>query len=302
MRPKALLDPIAHVSVIENILKGGYKKFQKLQNRPWLAGSMQEGHSLGGHIHFGSTCDEYLDLKLTALDKLLAPVVMMLENEESAKQRRGTEYGKLASHGGSFKETNRGYKTRHNQSKPLHHGGFEYRPLPSWLVSKSVANSIMALAKVICFQAHNKKLHRHLWVQLKFVPFSTKFYNSFMGCDKKFFAPMIPTIYRIVRSFKLFPQYSQYIDHAFQLIKQGRNWEEKLDLKKRWNIIPSIRQTQKSGSLYTLNDAWDLNVNLKLKPKSKRIILSLDEDEEESAPKWAGSVGKIVSWGDRSDD
>lgn len=294
LRPKPHFCPIDHSNYVEAIMKGGFKSYSRLQNRAWLAGSMQEGKALGGHIHFGSNCDEHLDLKLTALDKLLAPVVLMLENEETSKQRRNnTEYGKLASHGGVFKEANRGYKTRHNGSKPLGHPGFEYRPLASWLVSKNVANGVLSLAKVIAFQAHNKSLHRHLWVQLKFVPFTPKFYSSYAACDKKYFAPMIPTIYRIVRSFKLYPQYARYIDYLFQLIQQGRTWEEKLDLKTRWNIIPQVKQTKKASGLIGLEDVWQQDIKVVSKIRKNKIYLSaFEDDEEDNEPQWAGSLGE----------
>ncbi len=291
LRPKPQFCPIGHSNEVEFLLKGGYKSYAKLQNRAWLAGSMPDGKPTGGHIHFGSNCDEHLDLKLTALDKLLAPVVLMLEDEESSRQRRGSEYGKLASHNGKFSEDYRGYKTKRNGHKPLTHGGFEYRPLPSWLVSKNIANGILALGKVITFQAHNKSLHRHLWVQLKFVQFNQKFYSAYYACDKKHFTTMVPTIYRIIRSFKLYPQYAKYIDYLFQLIQQGRTWEEKLDLKSRWNIIPQIKQTKKTSDLVTLSDIWDKDIKIRTLVTKKKIYLSSVEEEDEyddGEPTWAG--------------
>lgn len=254
LRSKPTFCPLNHVADLELVMRGGYKKYTKLQNRAWLAGSVQEGNPLGGHIHFGSNCDDNLELKLTALDKLLAPVVLMLENEKGARERRrNTEYGKLATHKLVLDENYRGYKTKYNTKKPLNHGGFEYRPLSSWLVSKNMANGILSLAKVIGFQAHNKKLHRHLWVQLKFIALNSKFYDAYYDCNKKFFAPTIPTIYRVVRSFKLFPTYSKYIDYLFHVVSQGRDWDDLRDLKKRWNIIPEVKQTRFDKTMFSVD-------------------------------------------------
>lgn len=270
LRPEANFCPISHVSNIELIMRNGYKKYQKLQNRAWLAGSIQEGNPLGGHIHFGSNCDVNLEEKLTALDKLLAPVVLMIEDPITSKERRSGEYGKLATHMGTINEKYRGFKTKHNSKKPLTHDGFEYRPLPSWLVSKSIANSILALGKVIMFQAHNKKLNKHLWTQLKFINTNTRFYDKYYECDKKFFAPIIPTIYRIVSSFKLFPTYRKYIDLTFSLINQNRGWEDKRDLKKRWSIIPEIKQSKKPSKLFTFQDIYEGNVSDIVKSPAKQ--------------------------------
>lgn len=277
LRSKPSFCPINHIVDLENVMRGGYKKYVKLQNRAWLAGSMQEGNPLGGHIHFGSDCDSYLELKLTALDKLLAPVVLMLEKESSAKDRRhNTEYGRLATHKLNLDEVHRGYKTKYNSKKPLNHGGYEYRPLSSWLVSKNIATGVLALAKVIAFQAHNKKLHRHLWVQLKFIGLNNKFYDSYYDCNKKFFAPTIPTIYRIVRSFKLFPAYEKQINYLFHLISQGRDWNDLADLKKRWNIIPEIKQTKTSKMTFSADSILSGDI-LSLKVPQKKIYLIGEE-------------------------
>lgn len=261
LRPDAFYCPIMHVFEIQSVLRHGFRKYPKIQNVKWLAGTLQEGNPLGGHIHFGSTYKEHLEIKLEALDKLLAPVGLLLESPNDARERRRTEYGRLAKHDGVFNDRNRGFKTERTSgvgTHPLSHPGYEYRPLGSWITSRQVASGVMSLAKIIGFQAHNKSLHNHLWTQLKFLPNIDKNYSAaFATCDRKFFLPMIPTIHRIIGSFKLYDKYDKYINYLFHLIYQNRTWDDKQDLKSRWNIIPLVRSTARSKQRKpTLAEFW----------------------------------------------
>ncbi len=280
LRPDPKYCPIAHVEQNEIVLRYGFRQFQKLQGVKWLAGSSQEGHPLGGHIHFGTDYRKHLELKLTALDALLAPVSLMLENPEKARERRNNSngYGKLATHGGSINANNRGFKTKEHYagvSHPLSHDGIEYRPLPSWLVSKQVACGLLSLAKVIAFETHNESLHKHLGPQLKFIKMDKKFYDAFTTCDKRYFAQTIPTVFRIVRSFKLFPKYEKWINYLFHLTLQGRTWDDSIDIKKRWNIMPIIK-TSKAESLAHLvkiDLAWENSLSHSfVLPKAKKLF------------------------------
>ncbi len=260
LRPDPYFCPINHVAEIERVLRNGYKRYPKIQNKSWLAGTIQEGSALGGHIHFGSTYKKDLEIKLEALDTLLAPIGLLLEVPDAARTRRSGEYGRLAKHDGTFNDRNRGFKTemtREVGSHPLSHPGYEYRPLASWLVSRPIASGILSLAKVIAFQAHNKSLHNHLWTQLKFIPLDKKFSSAYINCDRKFFLPHVVTIHRIISSFKLYPKYEKYINYLFHIISQNKTWEDNLDLKKRWNIIPNIESSSKDKpSKLKLQDVW----------------------------------------------
>jgi hypothetical protein len=94
----------------------------------WLAGGMPlRGFPLGGHVHFsGVWLNSHL---LRALDNYLALPLLLIE-AETARQRR-PRYGFL----GDFRR------------QP--HGGFEYRTLPSWIVTPQVAVGVLSLARVI---------------------------------------------------------------------------------------------------------------------------------------------------------
>ncbi len=262
LRPDPFHCPISHVFEIERVLRDGYRRFPAIRGRAWLAGTMPEGQPTGGHIHIGSTYKENLELKLESLDKFLAPTVLLLEHQDSAIQRRQTQYGKLAFHDGKLNERTRGFKTEKHyvgSEHALSHPGYEYRPLASWLISRQIACGVLSLAKVIAFQTHNKTLNRFLGTQLKFIPMNRKFSDAYVMCDRKFFMPMIPTIHRIVSTFKLFPKYEKYINYLFQLIYQGRTWDENDDLKHRWNIIPTVKQTEKltrKASKFSFEEIW----------------------------------------------
>lgn len=282
LRPTQFYDPVNLTKEIEAVMRDGYRKYPILQKRRWLAGSYPDSQPIGGHIHFGSNGKIDLEKKLKALDMYLAPVVMMLEDKEAAQHRRqGTEYGKLALHNGKVDPKNRGFKTKDlysSNSHPLSHDGFEYRPLPSWLVSKQITLGVLSLAKVIGFQAHNKSLHKYLDKQMQFIPFDKKFSEAFTNCDKRYFAAIIPTIFRTIASFKLYPEYKKYINYLFSLIYQNRTWEENSDIKDRWQIVPTINQTKKVNGprLLKFSEAWEVAL-------SQEDFTGVDESDSQSS-------------------
>lgn len=276
LRPDPFYCPIDHAFEIERVLSSGFRKFPALQKTKWLAGSMPEKKSLGGHIHFDMDYKVGLELKLKALDALLAPVVLMLEDEVTARERRcSTNYGRLATNISGIDTAHRGFKTKEHYAGSAHalsHGGIEYRPLSSWLVSKQIAFGVLSLAKVIAFQTNNESLHKHLWTQLKFVKMNKAFYTNYYECNKKYFMVMIPTIFRIIRTFKLYPQYSKYINYLFHLISQQRTWDENRDLKDRWNIMPIVKTSKIDGKLILASDnSWDNILNDSIKVEKHKL-------------------------------
>ncbi len=245
LRPRPQFNPLNLTEVIRETMIGGYHRFEKIRNLDWLGGSYQEGHAVGGHIHFGSNPNEEIGLKIQALNKCLAPTVLMLENTEAAKQRRRSSYG-------SIKNGNRCFDIHEE------YNGFEYRPLPSWLVSRNFTAGVLCLAKAIMFDAHNKSLRDGLAKRLKFINLDAEFENNFQDCNKIFFINKIPTIYRIVSKLTLFPVYEGYINYLFNYIHQGRTWEDDKDIKSRWGIQPlkkMVEKVKKMGKL-TFDKIW----------------------------------------------
>ena len=261
LRPDPKYCPINLAYEIESVLRSGYKAHKRLQGVDWLGGSYPEGNAIGGHIHFDAKHnDPTFTIILDALDKLLAPVVLMLENQESANNRRnGTGYGKLALDArGKTNGDGRGYEVKG-------YGGFEYRSPASWIVSRQITTGVLCLGKVIAFECYNMKHNRHLERQLKCIERNDNFINSYMSANKKYFNPIIPTIHRIISTFALFPRYEKYINVLFQLVYQNRDWNETMDLKKRWQIIPvSLKKEEiavKEVKQLSINEVWTIGLN-----------------------------------------
>ena len=99
------------------------------------------------------------------------------------------------------------------------------------------------------FEAHNKELIRHLFWQLKFTDLNSKFESAFNDCNKEFFKPMIPQIFRIVQTFKLYPKYDKWINSLIHRSILGETWNDKEDVKKRWNVLPKVVSSSKEKKI-----------------------------------------------------
>lgn len=104
----------------------------------WLSGGMPvNGLPLGGHIHFSGV--PLTGQLLRALDNYCALPLLLLEGEGS--RRRRPRYGRLG------------------DCRRKRHGGFEYRPLPSWLAAPELAAGVLALARTVAL--HWRELRRN---------------------------------------------------------------------------------------------------------------------------------------------
>lgn len=258
IRPHPQYCPLNLVAETERAMRWGYIRFPQIQKFNWLGGSYPDAQPLAGHIHFDlNPNDPHMGLRIEALDKLLAPVSLMLENKDSAMHRRahsdgnGNTYGKLGVTG----EQGRGW---HAQE----YGGFEYRPLSSWLASKRIANATLCLAKVIAFQSHNKKFLNKIYWQLKTFSLDNHFKACYTACDKSYFKPMIPSIFRIIKTFKLYDRYKDHINYMFNAALIGAEWNEKQDFKELWNIAPKVITSKKQEKVFMLdmNDLFEHSI------------------------------------------
>lgn len=95
----------------------------------WMAGSFPLSRvPTGGHVHLSGV--PLTTPLLLALDTYVAIPFMLLEKRTRAKLRR-RRYGRL----GEFRRKE--------------HGGFEYRTLPSWLVSPAATRAALCLVKTV---------------------------------------------------------------------------------------------------------------------------------------------------------
>lgn len=175
----------------------------------WRAGTLPFSQlPVGGHIHFGMLPTGQL---LRALDNYLAVIFLLLENPAAARRRR-SKYGWL----GDYR-----LKT---------HGGFEYRVVPSWLVSPIFTRGALCLAKVIGCDWHYL---RHDF----FVSPEAKL--AFRQADQNFFRAELATILTAIRSLPSYASYAVEIEAILAYVEQNKRWKTANDIRRSWRLLRS---------------------------------------------------------------
>lgn len=174
----------------------------------WVAGGMPvHGFPLGGHIHFSGV---ELDVRLLrALDNYLALPLTLLEGETTAARK--PQYGFL----GDFRRKK--------------HGGFEYRVLPSWMVSPSVAKGVLALAKLIA--EHYAQLVQRPLNEPEVV-------KAYYRGDKTRIRSLVPSLWRDIEKLPGYAKHESYLVPLWRMMLQMRAWNEKEDIRPKWKITP----------------------------------------------------------------
>ncbi|SHN63007.1 hypothetical protein PTQ21_24520 [Paenibacillus marchantiae] len=172
----------------------------------WQAGGMpQRGLPLGGHIHFsGVTLNGEL---LRAFDNYLALPLAVLQDPRGSGRR--PRYGAL----GDFRLKS--------------YGGFEYRTLPSFLVSPLVAKGVVALAGLIA-RGYNQLRQR----PLAKAAIHTAFYEG----NREVMQAHIPALLDDLTQMDGYERYERYAAPLISQLRQGRTWDESRDIRKLWNI------------------------------------------------------------------
>ncbi|OME82842.1 hypothetical protein BK122_11395 [Paenibacillus pabuli] len=172
----------------------------------WQAGGMpQRGLPLGGHVHFsGVTLNGDL---LRALDNYLALPLAVLQDPRGSGRR--PRYGAL----GDFRLKS--------------YGGFEYRTLPSFLVSPLVAKGVVALAGLIARGYH--QLHQR---PLAKAVIHTAFYEG----NREVMQVHIPALLDDLMQMDGYERYERYAAPLISQLRQGKTWDESRDIRKLWNI------------------------------------------------------------------
>jgi len=170
----------------------------------WRAGGMPlRGWALGGHLHFsGVTLTAPL---LRALDNYLALPMLLLEDTRAAARR--PRYGVL----GDFR-----YQP---------HGGFEYRTLPSFLVSPVVAKGAVYLAHLIVSRYEDLPLR-----PLDREDLHAAYYRGDKLPLRAAMAPLKAGL-RDLRGYELA---APYIEPLFSYIDKGKTWDETRDIRRLW--------------------------------------------------------------------
>lgn len=174
----------------------------------WIAGGMPvKGLPLGGHIHFsGVGLNSAL---VRALDNYLALPLLLLEDESATVRRK--RYGKPG------------------DTRVKDHGGFEYRTLPSVLVSPRITKGAVALAKLI---AEN-------YEQLPERPLDDpRLLAAFVAGDKPRLARVARKLWQSVAKLPDYPAWARYLDPLLEWLEAGITWQRETDFRKAWRIPP----------------------------------------------------------------
>ncbi|MBY0023529.1 hypothetical protein H7K28_16640 [Paenibacillus polymyxa] len=172
----------------------------------WQAGGMpQPGFPLGGHLHFSGV--PLNGALLRALDNYLALPLALLEDKRSARRR--PHYGNL----GDFR----------CQS----YGGFEYRTLPSFLISPQLAKGVIGMAFLIASQ-YSRLQRRPLGEEEA----HRAFYEGNQVVLREYMEPVILDMV----SLEIYSQYEAYIAPLLDSLRQGKQWDETRDLRPYWKL------------------------------------------------------------------
>lgn len=174
----------------------------------WLAGGMPaKGLALGGHIHVSGLW-LHSDL-LRVMDNYIALPLVLLEDVTT--KRRRPRYGAL----GDFRRQ--------------FHGGFEYRTLPSWIVSPALAMGVVALARVVC--DHYRELGQR---PLERAETQEAYYRGDEGRMKD----TALRLWRDLERTEGYARYGKYLNRLKQQLVKGERWNEQSDVRLTWKLPP----------------------------------------------------------------
>lgn len=123
LRPEPAKTPLGVVEYIGALINDAS---QKIPDISMHAGAMAFGYPIGGHIHFGTYATP---ARIKNLDTVTEAFESLVYNRADIERRRASDYGIP----GAYR----------NQTH-----GFEYRTPASWLISPTIALSMLTLAKL----------------------------------------------------------------------------------------------------------------------------------------------------------
>jgi hypothetical protein len=207
LRPEPSEDPAL---LVRNLRRAMWKASMKITDKSlqWLAGGMPvPGLPLGGHVHMSGI---YVTNDLIrALDNYMTLPLVMIEDLSTGRRRR--KYGFLGD-------------IRHQP-----YGGFEYRTLPSWIVSPQITKGVLALAKLI---AENYRI-------ITMRPLDHRRYvEAYVNGDKMQLAAVVEKLWLDLEALDGYKVYEHYLNPLKQRILQQKAWNEQSDFRVFWRIPP----------------------------------------------------------------
>ncbi len=205
-RPQPAASPDILLSHLEQLMHSAHQKLQKHGDFQWLAGgSPRRGIKLGGHLHFSG---RPLDSRwLRALDYYLALPLVMLEDSSTSGRR--PKYGFLGDH------------------RTKHHGGFEYRALPSWIVDRDLTHSVVCLAFIIAQEY--RVLQSDMLLDLTLI-------EAYYKGDKYTLRIYTQQIWMRIEQLKGYEMYRHQLRKFKDRLFHQQSWNEQRDLRESWGI------------------------------------------------------------------
>ncbi|MCR2802908.1 putative amidoligase domain-containing protein [Paenibacillus soyae] len=172
----------------------------------WVAGAMPlPGLALGGHIHISGA--PLTGRLLRMLDSCAAYPLALVE--DPAGRGRRPRYGALGDY------------------RPQPHGGFEYRTLPSWLVSPAAAKAAFAIALLCAREA----------LRIPRLPArEERFAEAYYAGDRAELAGCLDGVYSAIAATESYPALSRYIEPLFDAARRGKTWDESVDIRGKWRM------------------------------------------------------------------
>ncbi|BAU28797.1 phiEco32-like amidoligase-type 2 protein [Aneurinibacillus soli] len=212
--PLAELRP-APADTVQGLFRNVYRAMRRgiqligTSNLTWAAGGMPlRGYPIGGHIHFSEiACNARL---LRALDMYVALPLLMLESEASRARR--PKYGQLGDMRAQF------------------HGGFEYRTLPSFIVSPRITRGVLALAHLIA------RVYRQLPLRCLFL--IPELHHAFYAGQQEVLVPYVAELWEDLAVLPEYKEYEAYIAPFRELVTSREVWKEHADIRMAWKLPP----------------------------------------------------------------
>ena len=207
IRPDPQRTPQLLVKEIESILVD-MSQFGIDQQYQWFAGGMPKGLiALGGHVHFSGL--QLTPSLLRLLDSCLALTFSLIEDNKSSELRRH-KYGAL----GDFRRQE--------------HGGFEYRTLPSWLVSPQMTRGAIALGYLIIKEQDILKQN------------IKSDYDVFEAYNIRHMARIrehINHVFDVLVTLNSYSEVEEWLLPLKDMVNDRKRWNEAEDIRQNWQLL-----------------------------------------------------------------
>ncbi len=230
LRPPHSTTPHGLTMNIAKVLIEGVSRHSAILDYKMKAGGTAVDEPIGGHIHFGHPQlkkPEKARIVGQALDKTLAVLVLMVEDQEEALNRRiGSSYGNIGN--GNYRD------------QPW---GMEYRVLPSWLTSPEECEAVLSLSYIIASEHEDEDLMDEAC--------SLPAYDSqaFKECDKVALMYWIPDIIGFIKKLPKYEEYREKMLPLFKLIKNQKVWSCEKNMLDTWNLQHAYKELQKKEKM-----------------------------------------------------